>query len=33
VANQRFLGTAITAPAAGALDTIFLRFNNVLVGQ
>lgn len=33
VASQRYLGNAITAPAAGALATIFLRFNNILPGN
>jgi len=31
--NARYLGTAITAPGAGALDTIFLGFHNILPGQ
>lgn len=33
LANQRFLGTAITAPAAFALATVFLGFKNILPGQ
>jgi len=33
VAAARYLGNAITQPAAGALDTIFLGFHNILPGN
>jgi hypothetical protein len=33
IASARYLGNAITAPAASALDTIFLGFHNILPGQ